>query len=42
VGFNVNWAAQEVPFPQFSLQLKDGRSAEEFMDEVEKKVNAMI
>jgi hypothetical protein len=42
VGFNVNWAAQEVPFPRFGLQLKDGHSAEEFMDEVEKKVNAMI
>jgi hypothetical protein len=42
VEFNVNWSAQEVPFPQFSLQLKDGRSAEEFMDDVEKKVNAMI
>jgi DNA-directed RNA polymerase subunit N (RpoN/RPB10) len=42
VGFNMNWAAQEVPFPRFGLQLKDGQSAEEFMDEVEKKVNAMI
>jgi uncharacterized protein YktA (UPF0223 family) len=42
VGFNVNWATQEVPFPRFGLQLKEGQSAEEFMDEVEKKVNAMI
>jgi hypothetical protein len=42
VGFNVNWAAQEVPCPRFGLQLRDGQSAEEFMDEVEKKVNAMI
>jgi hypothetical protein len=42
MSFNVNWAAQEIPFPRFGLQLKDGQSAEEFMDEVEKKVNAMI
>jgi hypothetical protein len=42
VGFNMNWAAQEVPFPRFGLQLNDGQNAEEFMDEVEKKVNAMI
>jgi uncharacterized protein YktA (UPF0223 family) len=42
MGFNVNWATQEVSFPRFGLQVKDGQSAEEFMDEVEKKVNAMI
>jgi hypothetical protein len=42
ISFNVNWATQEVPFPRFGLQLKDGQSAEEFMDEIEKKVNAMI
>jgi hypothetical protein len=35
VGFNV-------PFPQFGLQPRDGQSANEFMDDVEKKVNAMI
>jgi hypothetical protein len=40
--FNMNWATQEVPFPRFGLQLKEGQSAEEFMDEIEKKVNAMI
>jgi hypothetical protein len=39
--FNVNWATQEVPFPRFGLQLKEGQSAEEFMDEIENKVNAM-
>jgi uncharacterized protein YktA (UPF0223 family) len=38
----VNWATQEVPFPRFGLQLKEGQSAEEFMEEIEKKVNAMI
>jgi hypothetical protein len=38
----MNWAAQEVPFPRFGLQLRDGQSAEEFMKEVEKNVNAMI
>jgi hypothetical protein len=42
VNFNVNWDAQEVLFPRFGIQLKDGQSAEEFMNEVEKKVNAMI
>jgi uncharacterized protein YktA (UPF0223 family) len=31
-----------VPFPRFGLQLKEGQSAEEFMEEIEKKVNAMI
>jgi hypothetical protein len=42
VTFNVNWAAQEVPFPRFGIQLPENQSADEFMDEVEKKVNAMI
>jgi hypothetical protein len=42
VNFNVNWATQEVPFPQFGLHLPDGQSAEDFMSEVEKKVNEMI
>jgi uncharacterized protein YktA (UPF0223 family) len=42
VAFNVNWATQEVPFPRFSVQLRENQSAENFMDEVEKKVNAMI
>jgi uncharacterized protein YktA (UPF0223 family) len=40
--FNVNWAAQEVPFPQFDIQLSEDQSADNFMDEVEKKVNAMV
>jgi uncharacterized protein YktA (UPF0223 family) len=42
VNFNVNWAAQEVPFPKFGLLLSDGQSADEFMNEVERTVNAMI
>jgi hypothetical protein len=42
VSFNVNWVIQEVPLPRFGLQLKKGLSAEEFMVEVEKKVNAVI
>jgi hypothetical protein len=42
VNFNVNWAAQPVPFLRFGLQLRDGQSADDFMTEVEKKVNAMI
>jgi hypothetical protein len=24
VNFNVNWASQEVPFPKFGIQLRDG------------------
>jgi hypothetical protein len=42
VTFNVNWAIQEVPFPRFGLQLKEGQSAKEFMVDIEKKVNATI
>jgi hypothetical protein len=38
----VNCATQEVPLPRFDLQLKEGQSAEEFMMDIEKKVNAMI
>jgi uncharacterized protein YktA (UPF0223 family) len=34
--------AHEVPFPRFGIQLPENQSADEFMDEVEKKVNAMI
>jgi hypothetical protein len=42
VNFNINWAAQEVPFPRFGLQLRDDQSTDDFMIEVERKVNAMI
>jgi hypothetical protein len=42
VNFNVHWATQEVPFPLFGLHLRDSQSAEDFMVEVEKKVNDMI
>jgi hypothetical protein len=42
VAINVNWAAQEVPFPRFGVQLREDQSADDFMEEVEKKVNAMI
>jgi uncharacterized protein YktA (UPF0223 family) len=42
VNFNVNWATQQVPFPQFGLQLKEGQNFEEFFEEVEKKVDSMI
>jgi hypothetical protein len=31
VNFNVNWAAQEVPFPKFDIQLSNGQSANDFM-----------
>jgi uncharacterized protein YktA (UPF0223 family) len=42
VTFNVNWAAQEVPFPRFGIQLPKDQSTDDFMNEIEKKVNAMI
>jgi hypothetical protein len=42
VNFNVNWAAQEVPFPKFGLRLRDGQSADDFMLEIERRVNLMI
>jgi hypothetical protein len=42
VHFNVNWATQEVPFPKFGLQLRDGQSADDFMLEIERRVNLMI
>jgi hypothetical protein len=42
VNYNVNWVTQEVPFPRFGLKLTDGQSAEDFMNEIEKKVNTMI
>jgi hypothetical protein len=42
VNFNVNWAAQEVPFPKFSLRLRHGQSADDFMLETERRVNLMI
>jgi hypothetical protein len=41
MNLNVNWAAHEVPFPRFGLQLRDDQNADNFMT-VENKVNAMI
>jgi hypothetical protein len=38
----VNWADQKVPFPKFGIKLREGQSAEDFMDEVEKRVNVMV
>jgi hypothetical protein len=40
--FQRQLATQEVPLPLFGLHLIDGQSAEDFMIEVEKKVNDMI
>jgi hypothetical protein len=40
--YNVNWAPQEVPFPRFSIQLPEDQSIDDFMDDIEKMVNAMI
>jgi hypothetical protein len=42
VNFNVHWAAQEVPFLKFGIQLRDGQSADDFMLEIERRVNLMI
>jgi hypothetical protein len=42
MNFNVNWAAQEVPFPKFSLRLRGSQSADDFMPEIERRVNLMI
>jgi hypothetical protein len=42
VHFNVNWAAQEVPFPKFGIKLREGQSADDFMVEIEKRVTLMI
>jgi hypothetical protein len=42
VHHTVNWADQKVPFPKFGIKLRDGQSAEDFMDEVEKRVNMMV
>jgi hypothetical protein len=42
VNFNVNWAAQEVPFPMFALRLRDDQNADDFMLEIERRVNLII
>jgi hypothetical protein len=42
INFNINWAAQEVPFPKFVIQLRDGQSADDFMLETERRVNLMV
>jgi hypothetical protein len=42
VYFNVNWAAQEVPFSKFGIKLREDQSADAFMVEIEKRVNVMI
>jgi hypothetical protein len=42
VYFNVNWAAQEAPFPKFGTKLREDQSADAFMMEIEKRVNIMI
>jgi hypothetical protein len=40
--FNINWAAQQVPFPKFGIKLREGQSAEDFMLEIERRVTLMI
>jgi hypothetical protein len=42
VCFNVNWAAQEVPFPKFGIKLRENQSTDAFMIKIEKRVNLMI
>jgi hypothetical protein len=34
--FNVNWAAQQVPFPKFGIKLREGQSAKDFLLEIER------
>jgi hypothetical protein len=33
---------QEVPFPKFDIQLRDDQSADDFMLEIERRVNLMV
>jgi hypothetical protein len=40
--FNVNWAAQEVPFPTCGIELGDSQSADDFVLDMEKRVTLMI
>jgi hypothetical protein len=40
--FSVNWAAQEVPLSKFGIELRDDQSVDDFMLEIEKRVNLMI
>jgi hypothetical protein len=42
VNFNVNLAAQEVPFPKFGIQLRDDQCADDFMLEIERRVNLVV
>jgi hypothetical protein len=42
VYYNVNWADQKVPFLKFGIKLREGQSAKDFMDEVDKRVNVMV
>jgi hypothetical protein len=42
MNFNVKWVAQEVPFLKFGIQLRDSQSADDFMLEIERRVNLMI
>jgi hypothetical protein len=39
---DVDWATQQVTFPRFNLRLKEGQSLEEFIHDVEKKVDVMV
>jgi hypothetical protein len=39
---DLDWATQQVSFPRFNLRLKEGQSLEDFIHEVEKKVDAMV
>jgi hypothetical protein len=42
VNINVICAAQEVSFLKFGLQLREGQSADDFMLEIERRVNLLI
>jgi hypothetical protein len=40
--FNINWAAQQFPFPKFGIKIREGQSSEDFMLEIERRVTLMI
>jgi hypothetical protein len=42
VFLDVDWTSQKVPFQRFDLRLKDGQSLEDFILEIEEKVNEMV
>jgi uncharacterized protein YktA (UPF0223 family) len=42
IHLTVDWVTQRVPFPRFNLRLKESQSLQNFIAEVEGKVDAMV